>query len=109
MPAGWRIVGLVTFLSGIAMFVYAMSVHPFVSSVVRIQDDRGQYLLPEKALPTVDEEGEDGIIVTSKQKRNYGAPHFWLMIGRGALSRCSSISYDNNARQMLLNCSTAET
>ena len=82
---------------------------PIRDFAVRIQDDRGQYLLPEKALPTVDEEDEDGIIVTSKQKRNYGAPHFWLMIGRGALSRCSSISYDNNARQMLLNCSTAET
>ena len=82
---------------------------PIRDFAVRIQDDRGQYLLPEKALPTADEEDEDGIVVTSKQKRNYGAPHFWLMIGRGALSRCSSISYDNNARQMLLNCSTAET
>jgi hypothetical protein len=82
---------------------------PIRDFAVRIQDDRGQYLLPEKALSTANEEDEDGIIVTSKQKRNYGAPHFWLMIGRSALSRCSSISYDNNARQMLLNCSTAES
>lgn len=82
---------------------------PVKDFAVRIQDDRGQYLLPEKELPTVNDEDEDGIIVTSKQKRNYGAPHFWLMIGRSALSRCSSISYDNNARQMLLNCSTAES
>jgi hypothetical protein len=80
---------------------------PVRDFAVRIQDDRGQYQLPEKALPTVDD--EDGIIVTRKNKRSYGAPHFWLMIGRRALSNCSSIGYDNNARQMLLSCSTAET
>lgn len=81
---------------------------PVKDFAVRIQDDRGQYLLPEKALPTVDDD-EDGIIVTGKNKRSYGAPHFWLMIGRRALSDCSSISYDNKARQMLLNCSTADS
>ena len=80
---------------------------PVRDFAVRIQDDRGQYQLPEKALPTVDD--EDGIIVTRKNKRSYGAPHFWLMIGRRALSNCSSISYDNSARQMLLSCSTVET
>ena len=81
---------------------------PVKDFAVRIQDDRGQYLLPEKALPTVDDD-EDGIIVTGKNKRSYGAPHFWLMIGRRALSDCSSISYDNKAGQMLLNCSTADS
>ena len=87
----------------------ALSVNgfPVRDFAVRIQDDRGQYQLPEKALPTVDD--EDGIIVTRKNKRSYGAPHFWLMIGRRALSNCSSISYDNSARQMLLSCSTVET
>lgn len=80
---------------------------PLKDFAVRIQDDRGSYLLPEKALPYEDD--EDGIIVTGKNKRSYGAPHFWLMIGSGDLSRCSSISYDGRAKQMLLSCSTAES
>ena len=41
MPAGWRIAGLAAFFIGIALFVYAMSVNRFFSSVVRIQDERG--------------------------------------------------------------------
>lgn len=81
---------------------------PVKDFAVRIQDDRGQYLLPEKELPKVDDD-EDGIVVTGKHNRSYGAPHFWLMIGRRALSRCSSVSYDNHARQLLLSCSTAES
>ena len=80
---------------------------PLKNFVVRIQDDRGSYLLPDTKLPAVDD--EDGIIVTSKGNRSYGAPHFWLMIGRQDLSRCSSISYDSNARQMLLSCSTSNS
>lgn len=80
---------------------------PLNNFVVRIQDDRGSFLLPDNTLPTVDD--EDGIVVTSKGNRSYGAPHFWLMIGRQDLSRCSSISYDSNARQMLLSCSTANS
>ena len=79
---------------------------PLNGFAVRIQDDRGSYLLPDKAVPSGDD--EDGIIVTGKGKRSYGAPHFWLMIGREDLSRCSSISYDSKARQMLLSCSTAD-
>lgn len=80
---------------------------PLKDFAVRIQDDRGSYLLPEKEMPT--EVDKDGIVVTGKNKRSYGAPHFWLMIGSDDLSRCSSISYDNNARQLLLSCSTTET
>jgi hypothetical protein len=83
---------------------------PVNELAVRIQDDRGSYLLPDKELPTEGNgDDEDGIIVTGKQQRNYGAPHFWLMIGSKDLSRCSSISYDNNAKQMLLSCSIAES
>ena len=45
MSAAWRIAGLVTFLSGIGMFVYAMSVNRFFSSVVRIQEERGHHVI----------------------------------------------------------------
>ena len=51
----------------------------------------------------------DGIVVTGKNKRSYGAPHFWLMIGRDDLSRCSRISYDSKARKLQLSCSITET
>ena len=45
MPAGWRTVGLILFLSGLAMFVYPMSVNRFFSSVVRIQNERGHHVI----------------------------------------------------------------
>ena len=78
---------------------------PVKELAVRILDDRGSYLLPDKdaaVLPSADE--EEGIIVTGKNKRNYGAPHFWLMIGQKDLSRCSSIGYDNKLKRMILSC-----
>ena len=77
---------------------------------VRILDDRGSYLLPDKEVSNDEiEEVEDGIVVTGKQRRSYGAPHFWMMIGSDDLSRCSSISYDTKARRMTLSCSTPQT
>ena len=76
---------------------------------VRILDDRGSYLLPDKEVVTPSEEEEEGVIVTGKNKRNYGAPHFWLMVGQQDLSRCSSISYDNKAKRMILSCATSGT
>ena len=79
---------------------------PLNEFAVRIMDDRGSFLLPEKELPTAVED-EDGVIVTGKNKRNYGAAHFWLMIGSKDLSRCSSISYDSRAKRMILSCSPA--
>lgn len=83
---------------------------PVRQFAVRIMDDRGSYLLPEKEVPSeVDEIEEDGgVIVTAKQRRNYGAPHFWMMIGSDDLSRCSSISYDAKAKRMVLSCRTAQ-
>ena len=80
---------------------------PLNRFAVRIMDDRGSYLLPDKELSATPED-EDGIIVTGRNKRNYGAPHFWLMIGSDDLSRCSSISYDNRAKRMILSCSTGQ-
>ena len=73
---------------------------------VRVSDDRGSYYLPEKQVPVAeieyDDEGE--VVVTGKRGRIYGAPHFWLMIARDSLTRCSSISYDIGARRMRLSC-----
>jgi hypothetical protein len=80
---------------------------PLNKLAVRILDDRGTYLLPEKEV--TGEDDEDGIVITGKNRRNYGAPHFWLMIGSDDLSRCSSISYDIKAKRLLLSCSTVET
>ena len=85
---------------------------PVKEFAVRIMDDRGSYLLPDKEMPNeeVDEiEEDDGIVVTGKGKRSYGAPHFWMMIGSDDLSRCSSISYDNKAKRMILSCATSAT
>lgn len=83
---------------------------PVKELAVRILDDRGSYLLPDKDAAVVpSEREEDGIIVTGKNRRNYGAPHFWLMIGQKDLSRCSSISYDNKAKRMILACATSAT
>lgn len=79
---------------------------PLSKLTVRISDDRGSYYLPEKHLPAV-EVDEDDILVTGKKKRIYGAPHFWLMIGRDNLNRCSSISYDNGSNRLILKCALA--
>lgn len=78
---------------------------PLNEFAVRIMDDRGSYLLPEKELPSTVEE-DDGVIV-KKNKRSFGAAHFWLMIGSKDLSRCSSISYDSRSKRMIMSCSAA--
>ncbi len=63
MPAGWRSVGLITFLGGIAMFVYAMSVNRFFSSVVRIQDERGHHLIDSGPYTLVRHPGYVGMLL----------------------------------------------
>jgi len=80
---------------------------PVNAFAVRMQDDRGSYLLPDKETPS--EEDEDGIVVTGKNRRGYGAAHFWMMVGSDDLSRCSSISYDNKAKHLILRCSTTRS
>lgn len=79
---------------------------PLSKLTVRISDDRGSYYLPEKHVPEV-EFDEDDVVVTGKKQRIFGAPHFWLMIGRDNLNRCSSISYDNDAKRLILKCAFA--
>jgi hypothetical protein len=76
---------------------------PVDQLAVRMMDDRGSYLLPEKETASSVEDDE-GIIVTGKNRRSFGAPHFWLMIGSDDLSRCSSISYNSRAKRMILTC-----
>ena len=80
---------------------------PLNEFAVRIMDDRGSYLLPEKEVPSAAAEDEDGVVVTGKNRRSYGAAHFWLMIGGKDLSRCSSISYESRAKRMIMSCSVA--
>jgi hypothetical protein len=79
---------------------------PLSQLTVRVSDDRGSYYLPEEHVPTV-EFDEDDVVVTGKKQRIFGAPHFWLMIGRDNLNRCSSISYDNDAKRLILKCAFA--
>jgi protein-S-isoprenylcysteine O-methyltransferase Ste14 len=65
MPAVWRIAGLVGFLSGIGMFVYAMSVNRFFSSVVRIQDDRGHHVIDSGPYGYVRHPGYAGMVLVA--------------------------------------------
>ena len=82
---------------------------PLSRLAVRVSDDRGSYYLPEKQVPDpeIEDEGDDGVVVTGKRGRIYGAPHFWLMIGRDSLNRCSSISYENRSRKLRLSCAVS--
>ncbi len=81
---------------------------PLSKLTVRVSDDRGNYHLPEKHAPAMEfDEDEDAVVVMGRKKRIFGAPHFWLMIGRDNLNRCSSISYDNEARRLILKCAFA--
>jgi protein-S-isoprenylcysteine O-methyltransferase Ste14 len=63
MPAGWRIVGLITFFTGIGMFVYAMSVNRFFSSVVRIQSERGHHVIDSGPYARVRHPGYVGMLL----------------------------------------------
>jgi protein-S-isoprenylcysteine O-methyltransferase Ste14 len=63
MPAGWRIAGLAAFFSGVGMFVYAMSVNRFFSSVVRIQDDRGHHVIDSGPYGYVRHPGYAGMLL----------------------------------------------
>jgi hypothetical protein len=77
---------------------------PVNAFAVRMHDDRGSYVLPDKQAPM--EEDEDGIVITGKGNRSYGAPHFWMMVGSDDLSRCSSVSYATKAKRLTLRCLT---
>jgi len=63
MPAGWRIVGLLTFFAGVGMFVYAMSVNRFFSSVVRIQAERGHHVIDSGPYAYVRHPGYVGMLL----------------------------------------------
>jgi protein-S-isoprenylcysteine O-methyltransferase Ste14 len=63
MPAEWRIVGLIAFFTGLGMFVYAMSVNRFFSSVVRIQDERGHCVIDSGPYARVRHPGYVGMLL----------------------------------------------
>lgn len=65
MPAAWRIAGLIAFFTGIAMFVYAMSVNRFFSSVVRIQDERGHSVVDSGPYARVRHPGYVGMLLVA--------------------------------------------
>ena len=63
MPAEWRIVGLMALFTGLAMFVYAMSVNRFFSSVVRIQSERGHHVIDSGPYARVRHPGYVGMLL----------------------------------------------
>ena len=63
MSAGWRIVGITAFFTGIAIFVYAMSVNRFFSSVVRIQKERGHCVVDNGPYARVRHPGYVGMLL----------------------------------------------
>jgi protein-S-isoprenylcysteine O-methyltransferase Ste14 len=65
MPAQWRIVGLVMFFTGMAMFVYPMSVNRFFSSVVRIQEERGHCVIDSGPYAHVRHPGYVGMLLVA--------------------------------------------
>ena len=81
---------------------------------VRLLDDRGDLWLPDKDVTATAEEekgevDEADIVVTGKQRqRIFGRPHYWLMVGREDLNRCSSLTYDRKASRITLRCSVVQ-
>jgi protein-S-isoprenylcysteine O-methyltransferase Ste14 len=45
MPIAVQIVGYIAFVLSMAVTFWAMATNPFLSTIVRIQDDRGQYVV----------------------------------------------------------------
>jgi protein-S-isoprenylcysteine O-methyltransferase Ste14 len=65
MPAALRVAGLAAFIGGMALFVYAMSVNRFFSSVVRIQTDRGHHVIDSGPYARVRHPGYIGMLLVS--------------------------------------------
>ncbi|MHC4219043.1 MAG: methyltransferase family protein [Planctomycetota bacterium] len=63
VPFGIQVAGLVGFGAGYGVTVWAMSVNPFFSAVVRIQEDRGQRVITTGPYRHVRHPGYTGIIV----------------------------------------------
>jgi protein-S-isoprenylcysteine O-methyltransferase Ste14 len=45
MPIAWQVVGFVALAVAMAVTYWAMATNPFLSTIVRIQDDRGHYVV----------------------------------------------------------------
>jgi len=87
MATGWRTVGLILFLSGLAMFVYPMSVNRFFSSVVRIQDERGHHVIDRGPYALVRHPGYLGmLLVGATMPLALGS--WWALLPGSALVAC---------------------
>jgi hypothetical protein len=73
---------------------------PLDRFMVRISDSRGNAVLPTDAVADPDE-----IVVTAERERQKA--RYDLSLGTDWLSACSSLSWDNRARVMTLNCRPA--
>ncbi len=88
MPDGWRVAGLVAFFSGLAMFVYPMSVNRFFSSVVQIQDERGHHVIDSGPYALVRHPGYAGmLIVAATMPLALGS--WWAFLPGSALVACA--------------------
>jgi protein-S-isoprenylcysteine O-methyltransferase Ste14 len=65
MPAALRLAGLAAFIGGLTLFVYAMSVNRFFSSVVRIQTERGHHVIDSGPYARVRHPGYVGMLLVS--------------------------------------------
>lgn len=65
IPVALRVVGLAAFIGGLALFVYAMSVNRFFSSVVRVQTDRGHYVIDAGPYARVRHPGYVGMLLAT--------------------------------------------
>lgn len=65
IPDGVRAVALIAYAGGLALSIWAMAINRFYSSVVRIQDDRGQRVITDGPYRVVRHPGYVGTITAS--------------------------------------------
>jgi protein-S-isoprenylcysteine O-methyltransferase Ste14 len=84
MSSLWRFVGLTTFLAGLFLFVYAMSVNRFFSTVIRIQTDRGHHVVDRGPYAIVRHPGYVGMMaVVATLPLTFGS--WWAFVPASAL------------------------
>lgn len=80
----------------------AFAGRPFIRFLVRTTDHRGQAILPSDQSDDLDE-----ILVTAEIGRE--PPRYVVSLGRNWLSGCSSLTWDNVAREMSLSCAASDS
>lgn len=69
---------------------------------VRTSDNGDSSGIDDNALPTAAIDDDEEIVVTAKSKKN--KPKHGIIVGRDALSHCSTITYDYRTKQIRLSC-----